>query len=414
MAIEAAPSQVRSPSDSDTSRNTWFMVSATEWAAFVSIAAEWPISPAAALAMAMARLAARAARTVLRLSLCTRPSPQRAGDPPGPGSEGPFPAPPSGSRRRNRPPRTPLISPGSAAVQGLAVIPSSSDTALSTTAKAPSLSRSTGVRARLRAGSRLAETTANPAARPSNAISAASPRPDPEASRTPRAARTSAPPSAPAVRAVRSFVPAAISPPVPSGFLSIPPGRDGSLLARGKGDGNGAGARRRDRDHGPCPAGRGRGQGLRRRPGQDRGGPGSRRAGARRLRHRPQGAHRRGGVPGPDRPAQPSGLQLPAAVGAAGPPGAVRQPRAVAPPARLHHRRADAHPGADPGGQQGGAQVRRDQGGGRRGHRDPGVGQDEPPVRGLAGPQRRVRDLRQRPAQRLPVGAHARQGRLPH
>src|SRR6266540_1676100 len=91
MAIEAAPSQVRSPSDSDTSRNTWFMVSATEWAASASIAAEWPISPAAALAMAMARLAARAARTVLRLSLCTRPVPSARGRPAGPGVRGPLP-----------------------------------------------------------------------------------------------------------------------------------------------------------------------------------------------------------------------------------------------------------------------------------------------------------------------------------
>src|SRR6266542_4203888 len=89
MAIEAAPSQVRSPSDSDTSRNTWFMVSATEWAASASIAAEWPISPAAALAMA--RLAARAARTVLRLSLCTRPVPSARGRPAGPGVRGPLP-----------------------------------------------------------------------------------------------------------------------------------------------------------------------------------------------------------------------------------------------------------------------------------------------------------------------------------
>src|SRR6266542_2680673 len=101
MAIEAAPSQVRSPSDSDTSRNTWFMVSATEWAASASIAAEWPISPAAALAMAMARLAARAARTVLRLSLCTRPVPSARGRPAGPGVRRPAgPRGPQGRARR--------------------------------------------------------------------------------------------------------------------------------------------------------------------------------------------------------------------------------------------------------------------------------------------------------------------------
>src|SRR6266542_3418606 len=92
MAIEAAPSQVRSPSDSDTSRNTWFMVSATEWAASASIAAEWPISPAAALAMAMARLAARAARTVLRLPPQEQAAEDAADQPgkrggPGPGGD---------------------------------------------------------------------------------------------------------------------------------------------------------------------------------------------------------------------------------------------------------------------------------------------------------------------------------------
>src|SRR6266545_4079074 len=63
-------SGVRSPSDSETSRNTWFMVSATEWAASASIAGERPIRPAAALATAMAKLAAIAARIVFLLSLC--------------------------------------------------------------------------------------------------------------------------------------------------------------------------------------------------------------------------------------------------------------------------------------------------------------------------------------------------------
>src|SRR5919197_4595540 len=58
----------RSPSCSETSRNTWFMVSAREWAASASIAVEPPISPAASLAAAIDRLAANATQMVRRLS----------------------------------------------------------------------------------------------------------------------------------------------------------------------------------------------------------------------------------------------------------------------------------------------------------------------------------------------------------
>ena len=82
-------------------------------------------------------------------------------------------------------------------------------------------------------------------------------------------------------------------------------------------------------------------------------------------------------------------------------------------PRRAQLRGADLRPRqrARRAGRQSAPQVRRGQGGDRRGDRDPGVGQDGLPLRGLAGPQRRVRDLQDRQEERLPVGTAATHGR---
>ena len=98
-------------------------------------------------------------------------------------------------------------------------------------------------------------------------------------------------------------------------------------------------------------------------------------------------------LPGADRPAQPHGLQLPVAVGAARPRHAVDQPRPVAAGPQLQAGHQPARQCPVPRRRQGRAQVRRDEGRDRRSDRDPGLGEAEPPVRGLHGPQRRVRDV---------------------
>src|SRR4051794_40839831 len=67
-------SGLRLLNDSEASRNSWLAVSATECAPSASIAADPLISPAASLAIAIARFAASATSTVLRLSSPIGPS----------------------------------------------------------------------------------------------------------------------------------------------------------------------------------------------------------------------------------------------------------------------------------------------------------------------------------------------------
>ena len=128
-------------------------------------------------------------------------------------------------------------------------------------------------------------------------------------------------------------------------------------------------------------------------------------AGVRRARE--PGGHGRGRLPGAHRPAQPHRLQLPAAVDRAGPVGAVDRARPVAEGPRLPAVDLAAGQRAVQGQRQGGAEVRRDEGGRRRRDGDPGLVEGGAAVRGLDGAQHRVRDVSHRAGGRAPGGVRA-------